>query len=385
MAKRLTYDTILGRLRKEDISEEELKTIINSIRQKSNVGHTHATNDITDFEESVEALMAQHGTGEATEIHDVIYVADLTELNAVDSPTEDALYITEDTGFLYKYRESAFVRVEDETYNTIIVSGTFNDLSNRLKSYHNTGTWDVVLIQTGSDIATYRFICTARTITTGKKIQQTLVKDQRNGVSSNTRTRTGTYKTSTDTTSWGGWTLRTPLYQETLDTALSATSDNAVRNSAVKAALDLKADTTTMNTELGKKGERIHTLFITTESKNNSNIVVDDVVVTPDDGWKIDNQKTNGSWLVKITNKSGNNSSTYYPQVLTYDSYEGTAILEVLNYSTTTQGVTTTKIRQMIYSVARNIQQKNITLQREWDSENHVWGEWQEENTLKDN
>ena len=221
----------------------EVNNLQTTLDGKSDTDHTHTAADTIDFTEAVETIIAQHDTGE-TQIHDVIYVEDLTALEAIEDPAEDVLYITEDTGYLYKYRNGEFELIEDdETPESeyIIVVGSFTTLENRLKNYQTTGAYNVVLIQTNNSVATYRFVCSA----TSNKISQTLTKDQRDGTEANTRTRTGTVTTVNDqrTVSWSAWTIRTPLYKENLDTSLSATSTNAVQNKTVKTALDGKADT----------------------------------------------------------------------------------------------------------------------------------------------
>lgn len=196
-------------------------------------------------EERVIELINKYGTqGEQTDDvelpSDVIYVETENDLANIESPSEDALYIAEDTGYFYKYRDGQFQLIDDSEENGVIYcNGSFTNLENKLKEYTSTCTYDVVLVQSSNQIATYRFVCSSN----GKKINQTLTKDQRDGTDANIRTRTGTIKTTNGVQSitWGSWTTRTPIYKEKLDTALSASSTNAVRNSIIKAALDNKA------------------------------------------------------------------------------------------------------------------------------------------------
>ena len=71
-----------------------------------------------------------------------------------------------------------------------------------------------MLIQTGNAIATYRFVSVAQTKDGITKMQQTLIKEARNGVDGNTRTCTGTYTEGAGAATWGDWKMRTPLYKE---------------------------------------------------------------------------------------------------------------------------------------------------------------------------
>lgn len=218
----------------------DVKALADTLNRKTETNHQHTSGDITDLESSVIRLINEYApdTTQDNITRDVVYVADFAALQAVDEPDEEALYIVEDTGMLYKYRDGDFVEVEDtegKVNNTIIVRGDFSALDVHLKQYQSTNSYNVVLIQPSNVIATYRFICTV----SGQKISQSLIKDQRSDAVSTTRTRTGTIKTD-DNVTWTNWTLRTPIYQETLDNALSDSSTNAVQNKVIKKELDNK-------------------------------------------------------------------------------------------------------------------------------------------------
>jgi len=221
----------------------EIEGLADLLNGKSDTGHTHTASDIDDFQNRVVELIDEFRpqTDPEPDIQEVVYVADAAALEQIADPSESTLYITEDTGYFYKYRDGEFELIEDnEDDGTIYCNGSFTNLDNLLKQYTRTGSYDVVLIQTSNQIATYRFVCSANS----SKISQTLTKDQRDGTSANTRTRTGTIRTVNDeqVITWSSWTVRTPVYQETLDKSLSSTSNNAVKNSVIKAALDNKAD-----------------------------------------------------------------------------------------------------------------------------------------------
>lgn len=134
-----------------------------------------------------------------------------------------------------------------------------------------------------------------------------------------------------------------------------------------------------LNNQINKKGERTHILKVNKTTPKNGGtptITVEDVAVNPDDGWKIDNQKQHGSYIVQI-----DSNSNYAPYDLLY-AYKGAAVLEIAVIYDGTQMLT---ILQQLYSLQRNIQAVDIALQREWDTTNKVWGKWHEEPTLKDN
>lgn len=222
----------------------EIEGLADLLKGKSDTGHTHTASDIDDFQNRVVELIDEFRpqTDPEPDIQEVVYVADAAALEQIAEPSESTLYITDDTGYFYKYRDGEFELIEDnEDDGTIYCNGTFTNLDNLLKQYTRTGSYDVVLIQASNQIATYRFVCS----TNGSKISQTLTKDQRDGTSANTRTRTGTIRTVNDeqVITWSGWTVRTPVYQETLDNSLSSTSNNAVKNKVIKTALDGKAGT----------------------------------------------------------------------------------------------------------------------------------------------
>lgn len=168
---------------------------------------------------------------------EVIYVAEKYDTTGTDALSKMYLY-NGDTGSFVDVTGNNNAYTDDD--GTIYHKGSFTTLSTLLQSYTATATYDIVLIQSSNQIATYRFVCSSN----GKMINQTLSKDQRDGTDANIRTRTGTIKTTNgvQTITWGSWTTRTPIYKEKLDTVLSSSSTNAVRNSTIKAALDNKAN-----------------------------------------------------------------------------------------------------------------------------------------------
>lgn len=156
-----------------------------------------------------------------------------------------------------------------------------------------------------------------------------------------------------------------------IDTELSSTSENAVQNKAIKSAID------STNTEIRTKGERVHKLTIGYSGNKGSNrkITVSDVVVSPDDGWKIDNAKSNALYIVDIT------SSAYTYDVGALSGYVGPAILEVIRIESNGK---LQRLIQQLYDAARYTQGLTLNLQREFDTTNSVWGDWHEERTLND-
>lgn len=155
-----------------------------------------------------------------------------------------------------------------------------------------------------------------------------------------------------------------------IDTELSSTSENAVQNKAIKSAID------STNTEIRTKGERVHKLQISSSGKGSSKkLTVSDVVVSPDDGWKIDRARSNALYIVDIT------SSAYTYDVGALSGYVGPAILEVIRIES---NGTLQRLIQQLYDAARYTQGLTLNLQREFDTTNSVWGDWHEERTLND-
>ena len=58
MTKRNTYDPMLGKIRKEDLSQKELQEIREKINGKSNVGHTHQISAITGLQDALNGKQA---------------------------------------------------------------------------------------------------------------------------------------------------------------------------------------------------------------------------------------------------------------------------------------------------------------------------------------
>ena len=209
-------------------------------------GMQDINNSIDNINDKINNLEATNDYGDNVDINieQVVFVADYSELENIESPSTTTLYVTQNTGEIYEYQESTsrneFVlitnnRMEDDT---ICYNGNFNGLSELLKNYIDTSIYKVILIQSDGTIATYRF-CTTQIYDEDNepyKIQQTLSKDQRDGTSANVRTRTGRYYSNGIV--WSSWKLRTPLYKEELDTQLNANSDNAVTNRAVTEAIN---------------------------------------------------------------------------------------------------------------------------------------------------
>lgn len=138
---------------------------------------------------------------------------------------------------------------------------------------------------------------------------------------------------------------------------------------------DIKSAIDTVAINIQKKGERIHTIKIEHNTKNGNNtITVSDVVKNPDDGWKIDSAKENAIYIIKI------DSNNYSYEGLGMN-YTDAAILEVKKVKNNS---TIKSITQQLYGISRNIQKATLALQREWDVTNSVWGEWHEEETLRD-
>ena len=193
---------------------------------KSDTNHTHTTSDIDNFRDGVVQIIDEYRpqTDPESGIQEVVYAADAAALEQVAEPSESTLYITEDTGYLYKYRNSTFELIKDNS--VICHRGTFNTLTELLKQYTATGTWDVVLVQANNQIATYHFVCSANST----KISQTLTKDQRDGTNANIRTRTGTITTVNDeqAVTWSSWTVRTPIYEESTFSSLLTTAKTIV-------------------------------------------------------------------------------------------------------------------------------------------------------------
>ncbi len=61
MAKKLTYDPILGKLRVQDITKQQKNSYVSSLANKADLIHTHTTTDITDFEETAKNII-DHNT-----------------------------------------------------------------------------------------------------------------------------------------------------------------------------------------------------------------------------------------------------------------------------------------------------------------------------------
>ena len=207
----------------------EITGLGETLNGKSDTGHTHTTSDIDNFQSRVVELIDEYRpqTDPEPDIQEVVYVADAAALEGIAEPSESTLYITEDTGYFYKYRNSEFELIEDnEDDGTIYCNGSFTNLDNLLKQYTRTGSYDVVLIQTSNQIVTYRFVCSANS----QKISQTLSKDQRDGTNANIRTRTGTIRTVNDeqVITWSTWTIRTPLYQESTFSTLKTTAKTII-------------------------------------------------------------------------------------------------------------------------------------------------------------
>lgn len=211
----IKYDALLGQVRADDSYDD---------------GQTTAK--LESVEQRVEAL---ENTETDVPVEDVVYVADYDALQEIAEPQETVLYITEDTGLLYMYRNGSFEVIEGHQQgNTIFFSGEFSGLSELLKTYTDSSTYNVVLVQGSGVMATYRFVVN----NSNAKVMQTLCKDQRDGTSANVRTRTGkNYNAQTGTWTWTGWKLRTPVYKEELDSSLIPGSANAVTGGAVATAL----------------------------------------------------------------------------------------------------------------------------------------------------
>ena len=207
----------------------EITGLGEALNDKSDSGHTHTASDIDNFQSQVVELIDEYRpqTDPEPDIQEVVYVADAAALEQVAEPSESTLYITEDTGYFYKYRDGEFELIEDnEDDGTIYCNGSFTNLENLLKQYTSTGSYDVVLIQANNQIATYRFVCSSNS----QKINQTLTKDQRDGTNANIRTRTGTVRTVNDepVITWSAWTIRTPLYQESTFSNLKTTAKTII-------------------------------------------------------------------------------------------------------------------------------------------------------------
>ena len=127
----------------------EIEGLADLFNGKSDTGHTHTASDIDDFQNRVVELIDEFRpqTDPEPDIQEVVYVADAAALAQIAEPSESTLYITEDTGYFYKYRDGEFELIEDnEDDGTIYCNGSFTNLDNLLKQYTRTGSYDVVLI-----------------------------------------------------------------------------------------------------------------------------------------------------------------------------------------------------------------------------------------------
>ena len=216
----------------------ENQVIAAALDGKSNTNHTHSTSDIDNFRSGVVQIIDEYRpqTNPEPGIQEVFYAADAAALEQVSEPSGNTLYITEDTGYLYKYRNSTFEPIEDNS--VVCHRGTFNTLTELLKQYPSTGTWDVVLIHTDDSITTYRFVVSADSL----KINQTLTKDQNEDAKSSIYTRTGTITTVNDeqVITWSSWTVRTPIYEESTFSSLLTTAKTIV--AAINELWDMFAD-----------------------------------------------------------------------------------------------------------------------------------------------
>ena len=65
MKKRNTYDPMLGKLRKEDLSQKELQEIWDKIGQKAPISHTHTMGQVNGLNDAL-AAKAARATGHTT-------------------------------------------------------------------------------------------------------------------------------------------------------------------------------------------------------------------------------------------------------------------------------------------------------------------------------
>ncbi len=108
---------------------------------KANSSHTHNIEDVSDLQEQLQALASTQG---ATETKEVVSVDTYTDLDELQDPSAEVIYITADDNKLYIYKEDdqEFVEVTNEVIDNTIYVSNLDELISR--TYTAAGIFTVV-------------------------------------------------------------------------------------------------------------------------------------------------------------------------------------------------------------------------------------------------